>query len=129
MTIRGIRLGAKFRYSISSNFKIEAGVAYLHKQDTRFSIRSNEFEAMSRGELVDFFEIGYSLITPHIIKASIGIHYRIPIRRWETQQAVQRQPRQRVAPHQRALPCPPGQMRHNRSWDRPPSVFNHPSGR
>jgi len=32
-------------------------------------------------------------------------------------------------PTHRALPCPPGQMRHERSWDRPPSVFNHPTRR
>ena len=38
---------------------------------------------------------------------------------------VQRQAR----PAHRGLPCPPGQMRHNRSWDRPSPIFNHPTGR
>jgi len=48
--------------------------------------------------------------------------------RWG-QACQQRTPRQQVSPRHRALPCPPGQMRHQRSWDRPSSVFNHPSGR
>ena len=66
--------------------------------------------------------------TYNFINFSIGIHYHIPLFGGQ-QQAPQRPPRQRVAPHQRALPCPPGQMRHNRSWDRPSSVFNHPTAR
>ena len=47
----------------------------------------------------------------------------------QRQARQQRTPRQQVSPRHRALPCPPGQMRHQRSWDRPSSVFNHPTAR
>jgi len=70
--------------------------------------------------------------TRNFIDFTVGLHYNIQILNpFSTNDRVRtsRPPRQRVAPHQRALPCPPGQMRHNRSWDRPSSVFNHPSGR
>ena len=66
--------------------------------------------------------------TRNFIDFSVGLHYNIQLIRRQ-QQTPQRPPRQRVTPHQRALPCPPGQMRHLRSWDRPSSVFNHPTAR
>jgi len=58
------------------------------------------------------------------VQASIGLEARFGA---NVPQLAPRQ--QRVRPTHRALPCPPGQMRHQRSWDRPSSVFNHPSGR
>jgi len=51
---------------------------------------------------------------------TIGITLRLAFTRSDTP---------RASPRNRALPCPPGQMRHNRSWDRPSPIFNHPSAR
>ena len=108
-----IAFGARLNYEIFTNFYLTAQLMY-----------SRRFNVSERNNFND-------ILTRNHINFSIGIHYHIPIPIFGTQQrqVVQRPQRQRVAPHHRALPCPPGQMRHLRSWDRPSSVFNHPSGR
>ena len=112
-----VAVGAGLNYEIFPNLKLGVQLKYTRRFDVRFF----DFERSKNTS-------GERLLTRNLLDFSIGIHYHIPIFGGQ-QQAQQRQPRQRVAPHQRALPCPPGQMRHNRSWDRPSSVFNHPSGR
>ena len=104
----GVMLGARLNYELFSNFRVGVQLGYTGF----FSIILPHYATVST-----------DAITRNFIDLTVGIHYHIG----RGQQ--QRPPRQRVAPHQRALPCPPGQMRHGRSWDRPSSVFNHPSGR
>jgi len=113
-----LAIGAGLNYEIFNNFKLTLQLMYLRK----FAVEVGRFALSS------FPTNG--IITRNLVEFSIGIHYRIPIYGEQQQQPIpQRPPRQRVAPHQRALPCPPGQMRHSRSWDRPSSVFNHPTAR
>ena len=50
--------------------------------------------------------------------ATVGIKLCLAFTRSDTPQASARH---------RALPCPAGQMRHPRSWERPSAVFNYPS--
>jgi len=99
---RGVLVGLKYSRQLNNNLK------------ATFQLRYSNGIFHSDGHTHDF-------------NVSFGIHRQFG---GQPQQPIPpRQPRQRVAPHQRALPCPPGQMRHNRSWDRPSSVFNHPTGR
>ena len=112
-----ISFGTKLSYEIARNLKLNARLRYTR----RYSVRG-----VSWRPLIENIE---SIFTRNLVDFSIGIHYHIPIFGVQHQQAQPRPPRQRVAPHQRALPCPPGQMRHGRSWDRPSSVFNHPKAR
>ena len=114
-----VTAGARLSYEVFSNFHLTMQLAYSRK----FSVKT---ERWLRNRLV--VPNPDDIITRNLIDFSIGVHYHIPIFGGQ-QQAQQRPPRQRVAPHQRALPCPPGQMRHLRSWDRPSSVFNHPTAR
>jgi len=51
---------------------------------------------------------------------TIGITLRLAFTRSDTP---------RASPRNQPLLCPPGQMRHNRSWDRPSPIFNHPTWR
>jgi len=103
-----IEAGIRLNYNINENLKLFFCVRYLAKlSDSYRSIVLQNVEETTR----------------NIATISVGLHYRIPL-------AVQDiQPRQRVAGRNQALPCPPGQMRHQRSWDRPSNVFNHPSNR
>jgi len=110
-----VAVGTRLNFEIFNNLKLTTQLMYTRK----FNVRNYSFENISRERL----------LTRNIINFSVGMHYHIPLFGGQQQQAQQRPPCQRVAPHQRALPCPPGQMRHNRSWDRPSSVFNHPTGR
>jgi len=109
-------VGSRLNYEIIPNLKLSAQLEYKRRHSFSSSVRGAG-ERIIRGYMP----------TPNLINFSIGVHYHFGRR--QQQQAQQRPPRQRVAPHQRALPCPPGQMRHLRSWDRPSSVFNHPTAR
>jgi len=112
-----VNLGVALNYEIFNNFNLAMQLGYSRK----FSVVHH------RNSLPITLD---NVFTRNIVDFSIGIHYHIPLVGWQPQQPIPpRPPRQRVTPHQRALPCPPGQMRHLRSWDRPSSVFNHPSGR
>jgi len=108
--------GARLNYEIVRNLKLNVQLGYTRIYNVRYTSWTREY-------------IESSALTRNLINFSIGIHYHIPIFGIPQQQTAPRPPRQRVAPHQRALPCPPGQMRHLRSWDRPSSVFNHPTAR
>jgi len=101
-----IEAGIRLNHTIIPNLNVFFCVRYLVKlNDSYRSIVLQNVEQTTRS----------------IATISVGLHYRIQL-------AVQDiQPRQRVVPRGRALPCPPGQMRHNRSWDRPSNIFNHPS--
>ena len=111
-----VAVGAGLNFEIFNNFYLTTQLMYLRRLGVYLRGYNRERVASD------------NILTRNLIDFSIGIHYHIPIFGGQ-QQAQQRPPRQRVAPHHRALPCPPGQMRHQRSWDRPSSVFNHPSGR
>jgi len=105
----------RLNYEIFRNLNLNVQLGYTRRYNVRYAWTEDVVE---------------SVLTRNFINFSIGIHYHIPLVGGQPQQPIPpRPPRQRVAPHQRALPCPPGQMRHLRSWDRPSSVFNHPSGR
>jgi len=113
-----LAVGAGLSYEVFNNFNLKMQLMYSRM----LNVYSSDLEMFAVPNSTEF-------ITKNLINFSIGIHYHIPIFGVPQQQTAPRPPRQRVAPHQRALPCPPGQMRHQRSWDRPSSVFNHPSGR
>jgi len=113
-----VSLGARLNYEIVRNLKLNVQLEYTRRYRVRY-------EWWMEGEMENIS--GERLLTRNLINFSIGIHYHIQF--GGQQQAQQRQPRQQVSPRHRALPCPPGQMRHNRSWDRPSSVFNHPTAR
>jgi len=109
-----VTFGVKLRYEIFNNFNLAMRLMYLR----RFNVSlPDDLVVVSPN----------NTFTQNIVDFSIGIHYHIQFGSQQPQQIAQRPPRQRVSPHQRALPCPPGQMRHLRSWDRPSSVFNHPT--
>ena len=100
-----IETGLMLNFSITENLNLNFGVRYLTKlSDTDRSLAI---------ENVD--------LTRNIITAFVGLHYRIQL------PVNDMQPRQRVAPRHRALPCPPNQQIRQRHWDRPPTEFNHPS--
>jgi len=114
----GARTRAKLDYKLTPNLKLNVQLGYTRTVNVGQSFwRHRSMESLE------------TFLTRNIFDFSVGIHYHIPLGGQQQQQAQQRPPRQRVAPHQRALPCPPGQMRHQRSWDRPSPIFNHPSGR
>jgi len=113
-----VAVGAGLNFEIFNNFYLTTQLMYLRRLGVNWRGHNRETDRVASD----------NILTQNLIDFSIGIHYHIPIFGGQ-QQAPQRPPRQRVAPHHRALPCPPGQMRHGRSWDRPSSVFNHPSGR
>jgi len=115
-----ISLGARLNFEIVRNLKLNMQLEYAG----RYNVRQRRWFDHDQP-----IETSESILTRNLLDFSIGIHYHIPIFGGQQQQIAQRPSRQRVAPHQRALPCPPGQMRHLRSWDRPSSVFNHPSAR
>jgi len=117
----GVEFGVRWNYEIVRNLNFGIRLAY-----TRFLSWSAKSANHWRGEVVNA-DIFIDNVTRNLIDFSIGIHYHLGRR--QQQQAPQRPPRQQVSPRHRALPCPPGQMRHNRSWDRPSSVFNHPTAR
>ena len=108
-----VAVGAELNHEISRNFYLTMQLMYL-----RIFIRewSNDLIIPKPNDV----------ISRNLVNFSIGIHYHIPTFGGR-QQATPRTPRQRVAPRHRALPCPPNQMHLQRSWDRPPSVFNLPS--
>ena len=101
-----IEAGIRLNHTVNENLKLFFCVRYLVKLDD--SYRSIVLQNVER-------------TTRNIATISVGLHYRIQLPVQDIQ------PRQRAAPRGRALPCPPGQMRHQRSWDRPSNVFNHPS--
>jgi len=113
-------VGVRLNYEVVRNLKLNVQLGYVG----RFNVRQS-----TSWEIYAENVSGERLLTRNFLNLSVGVHYHFQIFGGQQQQAPQRQPRQRVAPHHRALPCPPGQMRHGRSWDRPSSVFNHPSGR
>jgi len=113
-----VTAGIRLNYEIVRNLKLNIELDYTKRYNIRHWSRTIALNNIS----------GERLTTRNLIDFSIGIHYHIQFG-GRPQQTPQRPPRQRVAPHQRALPCPPGQMRHLRSWDRPSSVFNHPTAR
>jgi len=115
-----LAVGVGLTYEVIQNLKLSIQLDYTR----RYNVWGG-----GGGLAIDNWHPERNVVTRNLLDFSIGIHYHIPIFGVLHQQAQQRPPRQRVAPHQRALPCPPGQMRHGRSWDRPSSVFNHPSGR
>ena len=115
-----INFGVRLNYEVVRNLRLNVQFGYTR----RYSVRE-------RQQQQDWwYPLGNieTVLTRNLLDFSIGIHYHIQFG-VQPQQAQQRPPRQRVAPYQRALPCPPGQMRHLRSWDRPSSVFNHPTAR
>ena len=125
-TYQFINFGTRLNYEILPNLKLNVQLGYMGRHRVRYGWRSlwritestnNEISPILRNIS------GERVLTRNIINFSIGIHYHIPIFGVPQQQTAPRPPRQR------ALPCPPGQMRHQRSWDRPSSVFNHPSAR
>ena len=115
-----VSIFGRLNYEIARNLNLNVQLSYTR----RYRVR-DEIVAHVGGWTMENIS-GERFITRNIIDFSVGIHYHFG---GQQQQAQQRPPRKRVAPHQRALPCPPGQMRRNRSWDRPSSVFNHPSAR
>jgi len=100
----------QLNYAIFSYLKLNVQLGYTRRYDTRNSLPTVEGTRPPNANLLDF---------------SVGVH--LYVRRH--QQTAPRTPRPQVSPRHRMLPCPPGQMRHGRSWDRPPSVFNHPTRR
>jgi len=121
-----VAVSAGLNFEISNNFYLTTQLTYLRRYGVNW-YGGVDGDGVSLWVMND--NILARILTRNLINFSIGIHYHIPIFGGQQQQAQQRPPRQRVAPHQRALPCPPGQMRHLRSWDRPSSVFNHPTRR
>jgi hypothetical protein len=101
-----IEAGIRLNYNINENLKLFFFFLYLAK--LRDSYRSIILQNVAE-------------TTRNIATISVGLHYRIQLPVQDIH------PRQRVAGRNQALPCPPGQIRHQRSWDRPSNVFNHPS--
>jgi len=123
---RAVQAGLQLRQRVIENLYVTAGVSFKNKFETNDEM-GDVVESLRPQGIPDRLPLPEVSVVKNALKFSIGIHKNFPIR--VQNQPRQIQPRQRVAPHQRALPCPPGQMRHVRSWDRPSSVFNHPSGR
>jgi len=118
---------AELKHSIRPNLQLVAGVSFSRKiQEGRENRERGRGVTGERTTGIESPADGN--MSQNLIKFNAGIQLRIPVNDFQLDWQP-RPPRQRVAPHQRALPCPPGQMRHLRSWDRPSSVFNHPSGR
>jgi len=113
-----VNIGSRLNFEIARNVKLYARFIYTGRYRFVYGGGRGHIENVS----------GEKLITRNVLDFSIGIHAHLGRHR-PADPRTQRPPRQRVAPHQRALPCPPGQMRHLRSWDRPSSVFNHPTAR
>ena len=113
-----VDIGSRLNFEIIRNVKLYARFIYTGRYRFVYGGGRGHIENVS----------GEKLITRNLLDFSIGIHAHLGRHR-PAEPRTQRPPRQRVAPHQRALPCPPGQMRHQRSWDRPSPIFNHPSGR
>jgi len=117
-----IELGVRWNYEIVPNLKFGIRLGYMR----RFLLSHSEW-GEGRLENPEIFMDGF---TRNFIDLSVGLLYRIQIASpFVTDNRPRPQPRQQVSPRHRALPCPPGQMRHLRSWDRPSSVFNHPTAR
>ena len=114
ISYNGLMFSARFNYEIARNLSVGVHLGYTRRFSTWASVENVE-----------------AITIPNLIDFSVGLHYHIYPRQIGRRSAeTNHRPRQqRVSPHQRALPCPPGQVRHQRSWDRPPSIFNHPSGR
>jgi len=112
-----IELGIKLNYEILRNLYFGIRLGYT----SRFV---NEVRGLENPEMFS------NNFTRNFLDFSVGLHYRFRILSPFETSCRQNVPRpQRVRQHHRALPCPPAQMRHNRSWDRPSSVFNHPTAR
>ena len=101
-----IEAGVRLNFSINENLKLNFDVRYLNKLEDTY-----------RSPIMQ----GIEQTTRHIVTTSVGLHYTIQL------SVEDPKPRQRVAPRYRQLPCQPGQQMHLRSWEKPPTKFNHPS--
>ena len=118
-----VTAGVIFNVKLIPNFSLRMGVAVSHK----FRLNDANTTSLSFDERSGRGHVEMHT-TRNILHASVGVHKNFPIGiQNQPQQIAPRQ--QRIRPTHRALPCPPGQMRHGRSWDRPSSVFNHPTAR
>ena len=110
--------GATLRHDIGRNIALTASATF-----TNTTTRSGGLTVPEVDLDEDFTGMSRNLFT-----VSVGVHKTLQI--GTPQVEVQRRDRRRTT--FQAMPCPGNQMnrmRHNRSWDRPSSVFNHPSGR
>jgi len=126
-----IQISFGIEYVYNNIFAIRAG--YFHEHQNK---GGRQHFTAGAGLRLNVFEIDFAYLLPRPgnfttavdpLRNTMWFSFRVNFaRRGNLQQAVQRP---QVSPRHRALPCPPGQMRHNRSWDRPTSVFNHPTAR
>ena len=119
--------GLKLRKNIARGLSIEAGIGFKHKLNAS-SIEMQESLDMIRRQESENVLIPSISLPNNTLTLSVGIHKQFGDR--QVQQPSP-QARPRVAPiprHRQVQPqhCP--HMR-QRSWDRPSSVFNHPTTR
>jgi len=127
---QAVQAGLQLRQRIIDNLYLAAGVFFKNKFEINNQDRvTNVLEdfrpetSLPRDQIV-LPEVG---VVKKTLSFSVGVHKVFPIRPSAPTMNFQNNQRRRAT--FQAMPCPPNQMRHGRSWDRPSSVFNHPTGR